>query len=209
MPNDMLGKNAGLSRMFEGPLLDLAVKMNGQDGPRWEAAFKRFLRCEEPWPFRNIWRTITIGNYKDGYDLRDAIRKSYECDRAKGMIERIVPNKTKRILNLVLVSGEDLGFEDGVFAQDMYNRGHVFGLSPCPTEVGPELRLQYPDQPQDESLVLVMDGAPGNEGRCIFEINGPREVGSEGNTYTEGANITWVYDGWVRKKDKWVMVREF
>lgn len=209
MPTDMLGKNAGLSRMFEGPLLDLAVKMNGRGGARWEVAFKRFLRCEEPWPFRNIWRTITIGNYEDGYDLRDAVRKSYGHTRIDHMIERIEPSKTKRILNLVLVSGEDLGIEDGVCAQDMYNNGHVFGLSPCPREVGPELRLQYPDQPQDEQLDLVMDPYPGDEGGRIFTIRGPREVGPEGETWTEKATISWVYDGWARKEVKWVMVREF
>lgn len=49
MSTGMLGESEVLRRIWCGPLLDLAVKLNSKDGPDWERAFMRFLRKEDPW----------------------------------------------------------------------------------------------------------------------------------------------------------------
>lgn len=47
MQQNMLDKNALAE--FGGPLKDFAEKLSGAEGPQWFAAFKRYLRKENPW----------------------------------------------------------------------------------------------------------------------------------------------------------------
>lgn len=45
----MLGDGEALRRLWSGPLQDLVSKLNGEKGPEWVKALKRFLRRENPW----------------------------------------------------------------------------------------------------------------------------------------------------------------
>ena len=47
----MLERMLGVDALAEvaGPLKDFAEKLGGREGPEWFAAFKRFLRKEDPW----------------------------------------------------------------------------------------------------------------------------------------------------------------
>lgn len=47
MQQNMLDKNALVE--FVGPLKDFAEKLSSVEGPQWFAAFKRYLRKENPW----------------------------------------------------------------------------------------------------------------------------------------------------------------
>lgn len=49
MQTGMLGNNEVLRRIFSGPLCDLAIKLNGEDGEIWEAELKKLLRREPCW----------------------------------------------------------------------------------------------------------------------------------------------------------------
>jgi hypothetical protein len=61
-------------------------------------------------------------------------------------------------LNLVVLSVKDLGFPKGATLQQIYDRAILeFGLCLCPAEVGPQLRLQYPNQPDEEWLIVAME----------------------------------------------------
>ncbi|MEK7615313.1 MAG: hypothetical protein AAB431_02935 [Patescibacteria group bacterium] len=41
-----------------GPIGDLNSKLAGKEGEKWLAAFKRFLRGENPWPEVPLWRKV-------------------------------------------------------------------------------------------------------------------------------------------------------
>lgn len=70
----------------------------------------------------------------------------------------------KRRIDLVRVTPQDLGFQNGAYRKDIYTRAIEHGLKLCPLEVGPQLRLQYPDQPKRESLQIGMEPQCDSEG---------------------------------------------
>ena len=121
---------------------------------------------------RSVWKTITLGNFTDSFALRNALYTA-RCgvgDLAEEIIARpafiLAPTKTD--LDLVAVSAAEIGLT-GEFAAlgDIYTRAEKLGLSLAPAEVGPELRLQYLNQPIGEFLQVGMkpittwNGDPG------------------------------------------------
>jgi hypothetical protein len=93
-------------------------------------------------------------------------------------------------VDLVVASVAELGFKDGATREDIYVRAKELGLDLCPPEVGPQLRLQYTDQPKGEWLVIAMESITDSEGNldlflvkhddcaCWFDI-------SDGNPYAD------------------------
>jgi hypothetical protein len=63
-------------------------------------------------------------------------------------------SKMRRDARLVVLAVSELGFEeDGVSLADIYARARQLGFELCPAEVGPQLRLQYLNQPLGELLI--------------------------------------------------------
>jgi hypothetical protein len=66
-------------------------------------------------------------------------------------------SRTKSELDLVVLSVFDLGFgKQGASIKDIFARAELLGFTLCPPEVGPQLRLQYLDQPPGELLHIAM-----------------------------------------------------
>jgi hypothetical protein len=66
-------------------------------------------------------------------------------------------SRTKSELDLVILSAFDLGFgKEGASIKDIFARAELLGFALCPPEVGPQLRLQYLDQPPGELLHIAM-----------------------------------------------------
>ena len=58
-------------------------------------------------------------------------------------------------LELVVASSAELGFPEGAMYGDTCRRIVKLGYDLCPARLGPELRLQYPDQPLGEWLTTL------------------------------------------------------
>ena len=72
---------------------------------------------------------------------------------------------------MVVVSVAELGFKDGATREQIYARAKELGLDLCPAEVGPQLRLQYKDQPNGEWLVIAMEPITGSVGNLnLFRV---------------------------------------
>jgi len=67
-------------------------------------------------------------------------------------------SRTRQELDLVAVSLIELGFpaDEDVALEDIHARADMLGYALCPTEAGPQLRLQYLDQPVGEFLHIGM-----------------------------------------------------
>ena len=143
----------------QGPLIDLLEKVGGRDGELWLRGLNKFLRKENPWEKPEIFKTIEIGTFKDLKSLRKVLEGSGEqiSNWAGNILNKVKLSKSKQSLDLVVLSVKELGFPQGAKLEDIYKAARNQGLDLCPAEVGPQLRLQYSDQPSGEWLVIAME----------------------------------------------------
>ena len=109
-----------------------------------------------------VWKTITVGTFKDTFALRNALDAA-GCsfgDLAGQILARpaFTLSVTKTNVELFAVSPAELGFEtDTVSLAAIYARAQLLGFGLAAAEVGPQLRLQYFDQPIGEFLTIGME----------------------------------------------------
>ncbi|MBI4123031.1 MAG: hypothetical protein HY458_01550 [Parcubacteria group bacterium] len=109
-----------------------------------------------------VWKTLKLGiELKTADDFRRALRgASYRIgDWADALLGQpaFTAAAEETELDLVVVSVAELGFRNGAKRSDIYARVQELGLELCPAEVGPQLRLQYKDQPMGEWLLIGME----------------------------------------------------
>jgi len=141
----------------------------------------RFLRSEivvtipVPPEFA-VWKTIKLGTgLKNADDFRKAIKKGgmrigdWSNDILRKPAFKV--SKTEIELDLVNVSVRELGFKQGAKRSDIITKALELGLQLCPSEVGPQLRLQYTDQPNGEWLLVGMDPSPVRTAASTFSVS--------------------------------------
>jgi len=105
--------------------------------------------------------------------------------------------KNPETINLVRLKVRDLGFENGATTDKIYRRAEEFGLELCPAEVGPNLRLQYADQPLGEWFYIAMKQIAGRDGfPDMFDLG----------RYDDGL---WLDDDWADPVSRWSPGSEF
>ncbi|MFZ2303694.1 MAG: hypothetical protein WAV98_02820 [Minisyncoccia bacterium] len=131
-----------------------------------------------------VWKTIRLGtSLKTADDFRAAIKIAgmYIGDWGNDILSKPVftASTEETEIDLVVVSNADLGFRDGAELKDTYARALELGLDLCPNEVGPQLRLQYTDQPIGEWLLIAMEPIVDSDGnRILFHVE-RRDGGSQ------------------------------
>ena len=109
-----------------------------------------------------IWRTITLGTYTGVDAYRDAldlarIKIGVSADEILGR-PAFPYARTKTDVELAVLSAAELGVEsDESSLSDVSERARQAGLELCPAEVGPQLRLDYRNQPLGEALDIAME----------------------------------------------------
>lgn len=130
-----------------------------------------------------IWKTIKIGTslLRTAEDFRKAIkdREMRISDWASDILGKpaftVVAQEIE--LDLVKLTVRELGFKSEARRDQIYERAKQLGLEPCPVEVGPQLRLQYKDQPNDEWILIAMEPIAGSGG--ALWVFGVRRYDSE------------------------------
>jgi hypothetical protein len=143
--------------------LGLAVSLSAalaQDEPIPSAQW-RDVDVEKPARFQ-VWRTAMLGSYKGVDAYRDAldIANIKIGDSADEILGRpaFPYARTQTGVELAVLSAADLGVEsDQVSLGEVYQRARQAGLELCPAEVGPQLRLEYRNQPLGEALDIAME----------------------------------------------------
>jgi hypothetical protein len=143
-----------------GQLNAIVKKLGGEEGAM------QFLRGEKivsatarAW---KTWKTIKLGTgLKTADDFRKALKASgfRIGDYANDILGKpaFIAAVKETEMELVKASVGELGFKNGANQQEIYQKAQELGLKLCPNEVGPQLRLQYPDQPNGEWLVIAME----------------------------------------------------
>jgi hypothetical protein len=153
---------AGRLRMPLLIWLGFAISLSGAvaQEERIPGAQSGGVNLNKPAQFQ-IWRKITLGTYKgvDGYrrELDSAgIKVGDAADEILGR-PAFSYGAMKTDVELVLVSAADLGVETESSLAGVYKRARQVGLELCPAEVGPQLRLEYRNQPLGEALDIAME----------------------------------------------------
>lgn len=152
---------------------------------------------------RTPWMTIQLGTHKSNKDLRKELEKTGHRigDWGSDILKKtdVAPEPTE--VDLIVLSNAELGFPNGCTVAQTYEAAQKLGLELCPAEVGPQLRLQYKDQPMNEWVLVAMDPITDSYG-YLFVFNVVRDVdgswlyGSRGHP-----DRRWYGD------DRWVFVR--
>lgn len=123
------------------------------------------------------FRNIELGTgIQDGPALQKAIEVqgmrvgSWAADLLKNPDFKVASERAD--VNLVEVSVAGLGFTAYTRYDAICARAKELGLELCPSEVGPQLRLQYIDQPDDEYLRIAMKAINGSDGDpFVFDVD--------------------------------------
>jgi len=179
-------------------------KLGGMEGLRRFLADE--LMVKEAERQFQIFKTIKLGT---GLRSADDFRKSLKDDgfNISEWADDTLGNPafkmaTKEIeVDLVVVSVSELGFKDGATREQIYKRAKELGLELCPSEVGPQLRLQYKDQSSGEWLLIAIEPITGSDGYMgVFSV---RCRNSGLWLYSHDGNPDSVWDS----VDRWVFVR--
>ena len=128
-------------------------------------------------PVFKPWRTLKLGTGLQTADnFRQDLKKSGNkiSDWANDILGKpeFTVTSTKEVeVGLVNISVAELGFPNGATRKEIYQKVKELGLELCPPEVGPQLRLQYQNQPMNEQLFIGMEPIAGSDGRLgVFSV---------------------------------------
>ncbi len=144
-------------------------KLGGMEG------VERFLRDElvvkMPERVWKTWMTVKLGTLKNVEEIRQALKAGENNigDWANDILGKpaFTVSETEQDVELVNISVEELGFKQGACYADICKRASELGLDLCPAEVGPQLRLQYKDQPKGTYVVVAMNAIIASDGDLI------------------------------------------
>jgi hypothetical protein len=119
------------------------------------------------------WKTINIGTHESVGMLRDTLRRQ-RC-RIGPIVAEILdhPNfdisRSRERVQLAALSVTELGFQGkAVSLEEIYARAIKLGYELCAAEIGPQLRLQYMNQPLGEFLHIAMQPVLTQRGRPVI-----------------------------------------
>ena len=143
-----------------------------------------------------IFKTINLGTgLKTADDFRKSLwdsgnKVSSEANGILGNPAFTVAVKKIRI-DLVIKSVGEIGFKGGATRKQIYGRANELGLDLCPAEVGPQLRLQYKDQPEEEHLIVAMNPIADSGGALeLFSVE-RNDSGLWLSSYYDDPCIIW------------------
>ncbi|KKS43753.1 MAG: hypothetical protein UV48_C0016G0002 [Candidatus Azambacteria bacterium GW2011_GWA2_42_9] len=147
-----------------GQIEAIANKLGGMEGVQRFLSGELVVKVVEK-SFA-IWKTIVLGRNTSPGEYRNAL-KANGChigDYADQILNKVKVSETETQLDLIVMTVAELGFKKGAIRKQIYDRAIELGLELCPAEVGPALRLRYPDQPYGEWLRISMDPITDSDG---------------------------------------------
>lgn len=122
-------------------------------------------------PWEKVWKTINLGTrLKTANAFRTALKAAgYQIgDYANDILGKCEFEKsiaaTPTSVDLILLTVGELGFKSGATREKIYAKAKKLGLELLPAEAGPQLRLQYTDQPMNEWNVIGMNPITNSDG---------------------------------------------
>jgi hypothetical protein len=98
-----------------------------------------------------LCRSVCVGGVPTQELLSRLLRAGVQLNAAAHALfadDRFTTSPTSICIEIIELSVADLGFREGATFATIVESAAESGLSLCPLELGPHLRLQYPDQPE-------------------------------------------------------------
>jgi hypothetical protein len=120
-----------------------------------------------------VWKKIETGTFSSPLSLANALNAA-GCgigNSAEKILARPAFTVSAATTNVELfaVSAAELGFDaDTASLADIYVRAQWLGFGLAAAEIGPQLRLQYTDQPVGEFLIIAMNPIKTWEGEPVI-----------------------------------------
>ncbi|KKW31675.1 MAG: hypothetical protein UY76_C0053G0007 [Candidatus Uhrbacteria bacterium GW2011_GWA2_52_8d] len=139
------------------------------------------------------WKVIKLGLHKspEAYALALEAKGRKISKWARDILAQITCSQEVVELELVDVSGAELGFREAYTTRECYERAATFGLYPCPAETGSATSDQYDDQPPGEWRRIAME--------AIADSGGVLHVFNVGH----GGVDLWLGTSDGRPEDRW------
>lgn len=140
-----------------------------------------------------IWKTITLGAYKDtaAYCAALEAARCRVSDYAREILKKISIAQSETPVDLARLTVRELGFPEGATTEQAYAAALTRGLTKCPAEVGPALRLAYMDQPFGELIRVGMEPIVGSDGNLnVFRV-------------VRGSGGRWLRASWAGPTGRW------
>lgn len=151
------------ANMTWGTMEAVINKLGGMEGV--ESFLRGELNIEKP-PFPryfSTWKTVKIGTgprtaaeFRDLLAVKGYHKEQYLVDKLLKKADFSDTATQETELNLVCLSLTELGFRGKeVTNREILQRARELNLTLCPAEVGPQLRIQYLDQPDLNNDIFV------------------------------------------------------
>lgn len=118
---------------------------------------------------RPAFMTVKLGTHPDNEALRQALLDAGNRigDWGADILKRVKVASEPTEVDIVVVSVAELGFPNGATREQIYEKALSLGLKLCPAEVGPQMRLQYTEQPNGEWILVAMDPITASDGSLL------------------------------------------
>jgi hypothetical protein len=157
-----------LYKSIKGQLFEIGRQLRQKGGYKYDPKnLQKYIQDAIEGKFEKVlfihdlppWKIVKLGTFKSISQIREALKISgfkignWGCD----ILNKITLSQEETEVELVTTMVAELGFRNGACYGDIMSRIQELGLDLCPAEVGPQLRLQYPDQPKGEWIIIAMN----------------------------------------------------
>jgi len=123
-----------------------------------------------------VFKTIKLGTHKSVNDLRQSLKDSGNriSDWGNNILGRTNLAESETEVTLHVATVKELTGKNWATNREINEVIRSKGYDLCPAEVGPQLRLQYPDQPNGEWIRVAMEPIAGSSGKPSHLQRGSR-----------------------------------
>lgn len=106
-----------------------------------------------------VFKTIKLGTHKNVDKLHESLKENGFQISSQGsdILAKTDIAKSETEINLCLATVKELTGKNKATNREINNAIRTKGYQLCPAEVGPQLRLQYPDQSYEERNCVAME----------------------------------------------------